>query len=60
MIAPNMPPMVPPTIAVWRFSFWQSFVMGVEVGSNGEPVEMAVATAGADGEVVGAGVAVDS
>lgn len=44
MTAPKIPPMVPPTTAVWRFSLVQSFVAGAEVVSNGVPVETAVAT----------------
>jgi hypothetical protein len=43
MIAPKMLPIVPPTIAVSRFSFWQVLTRAVAVASKGVPVETAVA-----------------
>jgi hypothetical protein len=59
MIAPNRLPIVPPTMAVWRFSFAQVLTAGIAVAVKGVPVETAVA-ATSMGSLVVVGVEVCS
>ena len=60
MIAPKRPPIVPPTTAVCCLSFLHSFESDEAIASNGEPVNIAVATACVGVGIDGVRVAVDN